>query len=78
MLKKIVQLSEKILFSVETIQSNAELFVEHGLSAPPSAHSHDHPPLERRQSNMSIASQISGVGELTVSSITASKYTLFP
>ena len=64
------------LVVVEAIQSNAELFTDSTPSAPVSAHSYDgHPPaLERRQSNQSIMSQVSGHAELSITTITASKF----
>ena len=60
---------------VEAIQSNIELFSsDHPSPAPfTSQHSHDHPPLERRQSNMSITSQISGHGDYLMSNLATSK-----
>ncbi|XP_074640171.1 protein retinal degeneration B-like [Tubulanus polymorphus] len=54
--------AESKYFSLETIQSNAEMLFEHN---------QDKPTLERRTSNMSIVSQISGHGEINLSSIAA-------
>ena len=65
-----------IFVLVEAIQSNAELF---GESASPSAHTYDghQPALERRQSNQSIMSQMSGHIDLSITTITASKYSQY-
>ena len=60
-----------IYFTVESIQSNLELFME---QASPAPHIKESPvSLERRQSNLSTSSILSGQGDLTISSITASK-----
>ena len=49
-------------FSVETVQSNAAILTDMG--EPPQL-------VERRHSNMSISSQVSGQGEINVASISS-------
>ncbi len=76
LLSECVRCKLKLRVAVETIQSHADLFGEATPSMPPSAHSADGtaPPfLERRHSNQSIISQMSGNAELSIATITASE-----